>query len=500
MEGDSILSLHQKSSGGPNCKLQKRTRRWWYTASFCLLSLVLGFPPAAHSQQADALAELRLELKRLREEVASLREELCRNQAGSVQVSKICSNSVAGQEGSVRSESAALSTAPQEPQKPSTEARLEVLEAQVAEQAQTKVESGSRFPVKISGTVHFGTFWNSGEANWLDLPNVVNPPPTPPLSQGSFNASLRQSRLGVSVTGPTLGPFQSSGFVEIDFFGGIPNFQTGPVIALPRLLYAFMRLEGDRTAFEFGHDEMILAPRNPTSLAAMAFPSFFRSGNLYLRAPQARVERILARGDRSELELTGGFLAPAAGDYQGPYAFVPPNLSGERSRQPAVQTRLAWRSWPQDAEGDRGMELGVSAHTGSQHLSTGNQRSWAVAVDFDADFKAFGFGGEWFMGSNLAAFGGALGQFAKSTGGYLEGRFYATPKLQFNAGFGTDRLFDTSVPPRPLDRNTSVFSNFIYHFTPELATSVEYRWLSTRTTPGETRHNHHLDFVWAYTF
>ena len=33
----------------------------------------------------------------------------------------------------------------------------------------------------------------------------------------------------------------------------------------------------------------MLAPRNPTSVAALSFPLLFRSGNLYLRTPQARL-------------------------------------------------------------------------------------------------------------------------------------------------------------------------------------------------------------------
>ena len=59
----------------------------------------------------------------------------------------------------------------------------------------------------------------------------------------------------------------------MDFFGGIPGFQTGQVMGLPRLLVAFARLEGERTAVEIGQDHMILAPRDPSSLAAFAFPA-----------------------------------------------------------------------------------------------------------------------------------------------------------------------------------------------------------------------------------
>jgi hypothetical protein len=289
-----------------------------------------------------------------------------------------------------------------------------------------------------------------------------------------------------------VGRFRTSGFLALDFFGGIPNFQTGPVMGLPRLLYAFVRLEGERTAIEMGQDQMILAPGNPTSLAAMAFPNFFRSGNLYLRVPQVRIEQTIAAGQRGKLELTAGLLAPVAGDFGGSFEFVPPNLAGERSRQPAVQARLGWR-------GSRGT-MGFGAHTGGRRTATDSRRSWAVAADFDLRLGRAGFGGEWFIGRNLAAFGGSVGQSAKSTGGYIEGRLKVTERLEFNGGFGTDHLLDLSVFPAPLRRNTGVFANTIFQLTPEFATSFEYRWLSTRPVGAAARRNNHLNLVFAYRF
>jgi hypothetical protein len=118
-------------------------------------------------------------------------------------------------------------------------------------------------------------------------------------------------------------------------------------MGIPRLLYAYMRLDGTRTAFEIGQDHMILAPKNPTSLTSMAFPALYRSGNLYLRAPQLRVEQQIASGSAGELRATVGILAPIGGDLNAPaLQFVPPNLAGERSRKPAAQARVAWRAAP----------------------------------------------------------------------------------------------------------------------------------------------------------
>src|SRR6185436_11319738 len=157
---------------------------------------------------------------------------------------------------------------------------MEMLQTQVAELAQTKVESSTRLPLKIFGTVHAGVFANSANANWLDIPNLVGATPADGHA-GTMSASLRQTRLGFLSDGPTLGSFHTSAVIAMDFFGGIPGFQTGQVMGLPRLLVAFARIDNDHTAIEIGQDHMILAPRDPTSLAAFAFPEFFRSGNLY---------------------------------------------------------------------------------------------------------------------------------------------------------------------------------------------------------------------------
>src|SRR6185295_2483550 len=133
------------------------------------------------------------------------------------------------------------------------------------------------------------SFWNSGEPNWLDIPNIAGPRSTG-IRPGSFSSSLRQTRIGANLEGPKVAGMKVDGALVMDFYGGIPNFQTGQVMALPRLLYGYVRLDGEKTAIEIGQDHMVLAPKNPTSLVGSSFPTLYRSGNLYLRAPQIRAE------------------------------------------------------------------------------------------------------------------------------------------------------------------------------------------------------------------
>jgi hypothetical protein len=149
---------------------------------------------------------------------------------------------------------------------------------------------------------------------------------------------------------------------------------------------------------------------------------------------------------------------------------------------------------------DTGWEIGLSGHSGSERYVTGSSSSWAGAVDFEAKAGRAGIAGEWFAGRNIDAFGGSLGQLAKSAGGFIEARVAATRRLGFNAGYGTDRLFHRSAFPVPLIRNSTVFANTIYQFTPELATSFEYSWLSTTPAVGKARRNNHFNLVLAYSF
>jgi len=367
---------------------------------------------------------------------------------------------------------------------------VSMLQEQVAEQAQVKVESASRLPVKLTGSIVANTFFNSGEANWLENPNVVAVPGT---ATGSFSSTLRQSRIGLSADGPAIGNWRTSGQVAFDFLGGTSAFQTGPTIGLPRLLYAFTRFETETTAIEVGQDHAIVAPRDPTSIAAQAFPALYRSGNLYLRAPQVRLEHRFGNG----VGIRGGLVAPIAGDAAAEFVFSPPAGTGERSRMPAFEGRLGFAKGPADA---RVVDLGISGHFGRQREPGDTHDSWAAVFDWNVQGGRLGAGGELFTGRRLAAFGGAAGQNVESSGGFAEMRFTASSIVSFNAGVGLDRVPDDERSQAPIGENRSAFGNVIVRITPEVSTSLEYRYLTTEPSRANERTNHHVDWALVYSF
>jgi hypothetical protein len=369
---------------------------------------------------------------------------------------------------------------------------IEMLRAQVAELAQVKVESQSRLSVRLSGTVHAHVFANSANANWLESPNLVNAPPQD--GSGSFSASLRQTRIGLAADGPDFGGWRASGNLAFDFFGGVPAFQTGQTMGLPRLLVAYVRLTRPAMALEIGQDHVLLAPRDPTSLATFAFPGLFRSGNLYLRAPQVRVERAFGR----LVNVAAGIVAPIGGDLSaGDAGFAPPALGGERSRRPGLQARLLLGSDDEDLT--RRGSLGVSGHVGWERRAGQLDESWAVAVDFGGRRDRLGVAGELFVGADVDAFGGAIGLDRRAAGGWVELRYFVSPRWSVNGGYGLDAL---ASPPVAVARrrNQSVFANVIVAITPEIDVSLEYKWLATTAGSGARRGNHHVDWVLVYRF
>jgi hypothetical protein len=257
--------------------------------------------------------------------------------------------------------------------------------------------------------------------------------------------------------------------------------------------YAFARLERERTSFVVGQDNMVLAPRDPTSLATPGFPLLFRSGNLYLRTPQIRVEQRLAGG----LDMRAGIVTPQAGDFGSTYVFAPVPGAGERSRAPAVQARLGHR---RAADVGARWDVGIAGHYGQERRATGTSDQWAAAADASVDVGAVGFGGEIYAADLGSAFGAALGQPVRSAGGFGEVRLRATEQVSFNAGGGIDRVSDDDRRLVPLRGNRTWFGNAIFTLTPELKTSLEYRHLETETSGGAKRTNHHVNFTFLYGF
>jgi hypothetical protein len=429
--------------------------------------------PLMAPARADT-ASARGEVELLRDEVADLRREL---------------QALAGELRALRASTVPVAIAVPDAASTQDPAALppEMLQAQVEELAQVKVEAASKFPVTLTGTILSNTVYNSGDANWLESPNIVGT-----AAGGSMTSTMRQSRLGFDVRGITVGSWEAKGALILDFFGGTPGFVTGPVMGLPRLLYAFGRLEHGGTALQVGQDHVMLAPRDPTSLAAFAFPQFFRAGNLYLRAPQVRLEQKVGG-----FTVKTGIVAPIAGDAGTSYVFAPTPGGGERSERPAFQGHLGYGRGTPEGAGEA--QLGVSGHYGWIREAGRLIPASAGALDLNLRVGRVGLAGEAYLADELDAYGSGVGQPGRSEGGWIEARLAAATRLSLNGGAALDRRPEGLGRAGRL-RNTSAFGNVIVKLSPEVSASLEYKWLQTRYGSGSNRANHHVNAVFAVTF
>lgn len=130
------------------------------------------------------------------------------------------------------------------------------------------------------GTIYFNAFGNSGGTNNADDPLFATP-----TNQGNTSMSVRQTRLGLKLEGPTVLQAKSRGQIEADFFGGFPAIGVGDNFGIVRLRLAFARLDWEKTSLEAGQDWMVFAPNNPVSIAAAAIPQMAAAGNPWARLP-----------------------------------------------------------------------------------------------------------------------------------------------------------------------------------------------------------------------
>ncbi|MGH9595473.1 MAG: hypothetical protein ACRD3K_01630, partial [Edaphobacter sp.] len=95
--------------------------------------------------------------------------------------------------------------------------RQAIQESQIATHEQTKVESESKYPVKVTGLLLLNGFVNT---------RAVDMPSTPTLAvrgPGSTGASVRQTVLGINADGPHLFGGHSYADLRVDFDGTPAN-------------------------------------------------------------------------------------------------------------------------------------------------------------------------------------------------------------------------------------------------------------------------------------
>src|SRR5262249_48405618 len=184
----------------------------------------------------------------------------------------------------------------------------EILNARLEEQRQTKVESASKYRLKLSGIALLNAFSTWGRTNNIDVPGIAEHQ-APGYSSNSVGASVRQSIFGLTGYGPEILGARTSGDLQVDFFGGRPGGYTAATTRVAELRLARMRFDWRNTSLVAGLDYPFFSPNLPTTYMSVAVPGFAEAGNLWTWTPTVRVEHHFS-GALSPFQVEAGFLDP----------------------------------------------------------------------------------------------------------------------------------------------------------------------------------------------
>lgn len=387
------------------------------------------------------------------------------------------------------------------------EENQQLADEKVAEQSQTKVESSSKYRVRLSGIVLLNAYVDRGSVDNQDFPQIATAPMAL-SSNGTFGGSLRQSEIGLQGFGPVVAGARTSADVRFDFAGGFPDAPNGTSFGIMRLRTGTVRFDWQNTSVIAGQDSLFIAPLSPTSIATMAVPAFAYSGNLWSWTPQVRIEQHFDVGENSGVLLQAGLLDSLSGGTPLSSYYRYPTM-GENSGQPAYGARVAWT----EAMGSQKVTMGAGGYYGRQYWGYGRSiDGWAGTADLTLPLgDRFEFTGQFYRGRATGGLGGGIGQSVlwngnlydpatdlygvNSMGGWAQLKYKATPKLQFNTAFGQDNPFagdlrqfsgNQTYYPSPLSRNQSVMGNFLYQPKSDLILSLEYRRLQTGVLDSKT--------------
>jgi len=398
---------------------------------------------------------------------------------------------------------------------------LALANSKIQEQSQTKVESSSKYRVRLTGLALFNLFGNRGTVDNEDIPQIATHP-GPLDSSGTFGGSMRQSQIGLDAFGPDVAGAHTSAELRFDFAGGFMRGPNGDNLGLVRLRTGTVRFDWEDTSVVAGQDYLFFSPLTPTSFASLAIPALSYSGNLWAWTPQVRVEHRFQVSEESSVLVQGGILEVLSGDHPGDtYNRAPTH--GEQSGQPAFAARVAWShsAFGQNIVG------GAGGYYGRQYFGFGRYvDGWAGTADLTVPLGHFvEFEGQFYRGRAVGGLGGGIGQNAlwnglltdpltevyglDSIGGWAQLKLKPAVKFEINGAVGIDNPFSSELRDfvgNPLyssglfSKNLTPFVNFIYRPRSDLLFSLEYRHLKTYTLDSRANTANHINLSVGYIF
>lgn len=496
-----------------------------FKAVVAVLALVVGMVPAVQltgdCQQAasDAATATDVEhrLNQLADKMAMLQEQLMQSQSEVDALKTELKNVRAQMTEKNESDNASQSASALKASVDELKEEDSVLQSEVQQHDQTKVESASKYPLRISGMLLFTSLLNDGNPDDIDLPIVALPNQSNGTT-GSLSATLRQTILGLDASGPHLWGAKSSANISVDLFSAIPYGDYSATAGSLRMRTAHATLEWPHRTVSFALDRPLISPWQPTSWVSVGVPPLSWAGNLWAWSPQLEYSDDGLMADH-RIRLEFGLIDPSAWGSGSANGLRQPDAA-EQSRQPGyeghVGATLAWRGHP--------VNFGAGGYYDRQTYNYDTHvDAWAGTADWNVFLaRAVEVSGEFYRGRSISGLGGGAfkddatyDSYASlrgldAVGGWSQLKFIVSPSLEFNIAGGQDGDYASELRNSDLltaldsysnlMRNQSVYGNIVYRPRSYLLFSTEFRQLRSWPIAGSSNRDRLVGLAAGYSF
>ncbi|MCJ7693001.1 MAG: DcaP family trimeric outer membrane transporter [Sedimentisphaerales bacterium] len=343
----------------------------------------------------------------------------------------------------------------------------------------------SGLDIELYGYIKADTSYDTSRVNpgnyivWVDSEATND-------NDNEFNMTANQTRLGLKIKGPMDEGIETSGLIEVDFYGGGDENK-----AHLRMRHAYLKIDWPEERFNIiaGQTWDVVSPLYPSTLN---FTILWDGGNIGYRHPQIRLTKSFALNDDVDLKLEGA-LSRTIGDDE--LVTTAGAKSGEDSGFPTLQGRTSLK-FPLLSY--KPTEVGFSGHYGEEEYGSRDLDTWSLNLDLTQPVnKWLTIKGEMFKGENLDNYLGGIGQGVRnatttadneigSKGGWVAATLGPWEKWRFNIGAGIDDVDADDVNAGARTLNRSVFGNVIYSLNKNTEIGLELsHWRTDYKGPGD---------------
>lgn len=342
--------------------------------------------------------------------------------------------------------------------------RLDVAEQRIKEQAQTKVESSQRFPIKLTGMLLFDAYRTTGAAGYESTGYTGD--------GGPGGATFSQSILGFEFHGPSLPEGgQVRGFLSMDFYDQLRGY------SVLRFREGAISFDWKRRSIIFAQEKPLVSPLQPTSFARVGVPPLAGAGNLWLWRPQVRYEERLPLGRSTEMSFQVAALQTNE-TYSAPAL---PAYAGLEASRPAIEGRIGvGHSWQEQKR----LSAGIGFHASSTHILGTSVPSRLISADIlFKPLSKLELTGTIFHGENFANLGGAPPGFTitsmgtvipvHGSGGWVQVAVPVTRRLTFDLYAGRQLNNPHDLSNYEIESTLTYASNVLYRIAPNVVLGLE---------------------------